>query len=532
VSATATTKEGSGTWRLLLGMGLASGITSVPNAAIVLAIPTLHREFDASTTEIQWTVTGYLLAYSALMIAAGRLADQFGRVRLVVAGTLLYMAASVFGALSGSALMLIAAMVLVGVGAAVLTPGSLAIVTEAFRGSRRGIAVGIWGGATALFSGIGPAIGGVFTSELSWRWILWLNVIVGVAILVGLRHCRESRDEQAGKRIDVAGIVASVGGLALLTLALNEAPTVWAWSSVQAIGALALGALLLVAFVLIERRVREPLIDLAIFARRNVTGATIVVFVGNFAFGAALFFLPTYLEEIRSFSALDTGLLLLPASAAMVVAMPFGGTLYDRLGPIIPIIGGLVMMGVAMLVFSGIDASTRYSGLWWPLALLGLGLGVFLTPMNLCALNAVEQRVHGVVGGLISTMAGLGATFGVALTGAVFESLQVDYIVDNAKGAGISMTSSLASTLDGLPAAAPSATKALDTFPADQQSTVKALVTESFLSALDTAMLLSFGVLVVGMVLTILLIRRREAVSEQPPPPTVARPIPALAQRP
>lgn len=532
MSATATNKEGSGTWRLLIAMGLASGITSVPNAAIVLAIPTLHKEFDASTTELQWTVTGYLLAYSALLIAAGRLADQFGRRRLVLLGTLVYMGASVVGALSGGATMLIGSMVVVGIGAAVLTPGSLAIVTDEFRGSRRGVAVGIWGGATALFAGIGPAIGGVFTTELTWRWILWLNVIVGVVILVGLRGCRESRDENATRSVDIAGIVASVGGLAMLTLALNEAPTVWPWSSVQTIGALALGAILLAGFVVVERRAREPLIDLSVFRKRNLTGAAIVVFVLDFAFAAALFFLPTYFEEIRSFSALEAGLLLLPASITMMAAMPFGGKLYDRLGPRIPILVGMAMAGVAMLVLSRIGASSRYGDLWWPLALLGLGVGVALTPMNLCALNAVEQRHHGAVGGIIATMGGLGATFGVALSGAVFESLQVDDIVDNAKGAGISISSSLASTLDGLPAGAPSATKALATFPADQQSTVSALVNESFLSALDTAMVLSFGVLVVGMVLTVLLIRRREPVSEQPPAPTVARPIPALAQRP
>src|SRR5438270_8499854 len=168
-------QEASGKPRLLLAMALASGITSVPSAAIVLALPTIHRHFDASLTELQWTVTGYLLAYSALLIAAGRLADVFGRVRLLQWGTVLYAAASVPAALSGSATMLIVGMILVGVGAAVLTPASLAIVTDRFRGASRGTAVGAWGAATALFSGVGPAIGGVLTQTVSWRWILWLN---------------------------------------------------------------------------------------------------------------------------------------------------------------------------------------------------------------------------------------------------------------------------------------------------------------------------------------------------------------------
>jgi MFS family permease len=146
----------TGTPRLLLAMALASGITSVPNAAIVLALPTLHREFGASLTELEWTVTGYLLAYSALLIAAGRLADTFGRVRLLTIGTVLFMLASVPGALAGSATVLIVALAAVGVGAAVLTPASLAIVTDSFRDERRGMAVGVWGASTALFSGSPP----------------------------------------------------------------------------------------------------------------------------------------------------------------------------------------------------------------------------------------------------------------------------------------------------------------------------------------------------------------------------------------
>ena len=203
--------RGSGTTRLLFGMALASGITSVPNAAIVLALPTLHKQFDASLTELQWTVTGYLLAYSAFMIAAGRLADIFGRKRLLVTGTLVYAGASVVGALADSALMLILSLIVVGVGAAVLTPGSLAIVTNGFRGSRRAMAVGVWGAASALFSGLGPALGGFFTDELSWRWILWFNVIIAARDPVRRARRRgvARRDGVAADRRDRPG---SFGG--------------------------------------------------------------------------------------------------------------------------------------------------------------------------------------------------------------------------------------------------------------------------------------------------------------------------------
>jgi EmrB/QacA subfamily drug resistance transporter len=529
---TSRARGSNGSGRLLLAMALASGITSVPNAAIVLALPTIHRHFDASLTELQWTVTGYLLAYSALLIAAGRLADVFGRVRLLTWGTVLYAAASIPAALAGSALVLIIGLIAVGIGAAVLTPASLAIVTDKFKGESRGMAVGVWGASTALFSGIGPAIGGVFTQEVSWRWILWLNVIVGVLILAGVRGTSESFDQEASRRIDFTGLALSAAGLGAITLALNESPTPWAVGSAAFVLVLVAGAALLLGFALIERQLQDPLIDVAMFRRRNVTGASIVVFVLDFAFGAVLFFLPLFLEELLGYDALKAGLLLLPASVTMMIAMPIGGRLFERVGPVPPIIGGMVLSGVAMLVLSGISGSTRYADLWWPLALLGLGIGTALTPMNLAALNAMPARNHGAVAAIITTLGGLGATFGVALSGAVFESLQTDRTVGAAASSGVHLSHSAASTLDGLLAGTPSATKALASYRASEHASLHAAVRHGFISALGTTMELSFVLVVVGIVLTLLLIRAQAPAEAPLTRPNIADPFSGLAPRP
>jgi EmrB/QacA subfamily drug resistance transporter len=527
----AQAEPASGSRRLLLAMALASGITSVPNAAIVLALPTIHRQFDASMTELEWTVTGYLLAYSALLIAAGRLADVFGRVRLLQCGTLLYAAASIPAALAGSATMLIVGLVAVGVGAAVLTPASLAIVTDRFRGASQGAAVGAWGAATALFSGIGPAIGGVFTQAGSWRWILWLNVIVGVLILVGVRGTPESSDPQASRRIDWVGLAMSAAGLGALTLALNESPTPWAFGSPPFLIVLLGGVLLLVGFVLVEQRLRDSLIDLDMFRRRNVTGASIIVFVLDFAFGAVLFFIPLYLQELLGYDALKSGLLLLPASVTMMLAMPVGGRLFERVGPTAPIVGGMALAGVAMLLLGGISTSTDYAELWPPLALLGLGIGAALTPMNLAALGAMPQRNHGAVAAIITTLGGLGATFGVALSGAVFETLQTNRTVDEAAARGVHLTHGAARTLEGLLAGTPSATRVLAEYPADEHASLTAAVREGFTSALGSTMRLSFALVGLGIVLTLLLIRREPAV-EPLSRPNVTDPFSGLAPRP
>ena len=168
--------------------------------------------------------------------------------------------------------MLIVGLVMTGVGGAVLTPASLAIVTNSFRGESRGLAVGVWGGASALFSGIAPALGGLFTQELTWRWILWFNVIIGALILIGVHRAAESYDEEASRHIDYTGVALSVTGLAALVLALNEAPTPWPFNSATFILVMVAGLVLLAGFTLLERRLRDPLIDLTLFLRRNVDG--------------------------------------------------------------------------------------------------------------------------------------------------------------------------------------------------------------------------------------------------------------------
>ena len=352
-------ERGTGTWRLLVAMALASGITSVPNAAIVLALPTLHREFDASTTMLQWTVTGYLLAYSSLLIAAGRLADLLGRRRVLMAGTVLFVAASAVGALAQGAIMLILALIVTGRRGG--DPHAGLAGHRHRRVPRR--APPAWRSGPgarprALFSGIGPGDRRrLHRRSWSWRWILWLNVIVGAAISsVGAREARESRNDPTAARAHRRARPrdAPSARLAGITLALNETPAEWKWGSVQTIATLAIAVVLLLAFVHREPRVRDPLVDLGMFARRNLAGAVDLAAGAELRARAVLFFLPVYLQELLGYSPLDTGLLLLPSSIGMGVAMPIGGKLYERLGPVWPIVGGMALAALAMLLLGGI----------------------------------------------------------------------------------------------------------------------------------------------------------------------------------
>jgi MFS family permease len=254
------------------------------------------------------------------------------------------------------------------------------------------------------------------------------------------------------------------------------------------------------------------------------------VFVLDFAFGAVLFFIPSYLQEILSYDPLQAGLLLLPASVTMVVSMPIGGRLYERLGPVIPIVGGLAVAGLAMLLLGEISTTTRYSAVWPPLALLGLGIGTALTPMNLAALNSMPVRSHGSVAAIITTFGGLGSTFGVALSGALFEALQNSHTVTAAAERGVTLTSAGARELEGLLTGTPASSHALAGYPVAQHASLTAAVHEGFISALATTMQLSLALVIVSILLALLLIRASDAPPL--PRPNVTEPFSGLAPRP
>ncbi len=517
----------------LVAMVAAAGIVQLPTAAIVVALPTIHQQFDTSLAELQWTVTAFYIPFAALLIAAGRLADVFGRRRVLVGGSLLFAAGSGLAAASGGAALLIAGIAISGVGGALLMPASMSLLTNVFTGARRGFAIGMWGAATELVSGIGVLVGGVLTGELSWRWIFIVNIAFAVLIVVlALRSTPESRDPTAPRQIDVPGALLTAAGLTAITLALIQG-AIWGWASPAIIGLLVAGIALFAAFAVVERRTANPLIDFDFFRRRNFTGATTTIFVIDFSFGAMLFFLPSYFQEVLGYSPTETGVLLLPLTGLMVIASPLGGRIAGRVGPRPPIVAGLTLMLVAILWISTLDAATTYSDLWAPTAILGFGIGIALTPMNLAAMNAVSRHHAGAASGILVTLSGLGSTLGVAVTGAIFSELQTQRTVDLVGDAGISIGRDQAQTLEGTLAGTPGAQHALDQLAGHDVSTVEAAVREAFVSALGTSLKVSAALVVVGIVLAVALLRKSGPVDAEPvdqlTPSVTPRPAPLRA---
>lgn len=517
-----------GRTQTLIAMVAAAGIVQLPTAAIVVALPTIHAEFDASISELQWTVTAFYIPFASLLIVAGRLADVFGRKRLLLAGTGLFAAGSVLAAAAPDAQLLIAGIALAGIGGALIMPSSMSLLTNVFTGERRGFAVGMWGAATELVSGAGVVVGGVLTGELSWRWIFAVNVAVALVIaLLAMRWTPESKDPRASRQVDLTGALLVVTGLTAISLALIQGAA-WGWGSAAVISLLVTGVVAFAAFALAERRSANPLVDFDFFRRRNFTGATTTIFVIDFSFGALLFFLPLYLQEILGYSPVETGVLLLPMTGLMVVASPLGGKLAARVGPRPPIVGGLGLMVAAIFWISTVDLSSSFGTLWIPTTMLGFGIGLALTPMNLAAMNAVSRDHAGAAAGVLVTLSGLGATLGVAVTGALFNEIQTSRTVDFVGDAGASVSREKATELDGVLAGAPGAEHTLREVSGASPGAVKEAVREAFVSALGTSLKLSAVLVLGGVLLAAALLRKQDPVD----PVTEAHPGGAATPRP
>ncbi|HEX6117555.1 MAG TPA: MFS transporter [Solirubrobacterales bacterium] len=506
----------------------AAGIVQLPTAAIIVALPTIHAEFNASIAELQWTVTAFYIPMTALLIAAGRIADIFGRKRMFLIGAALFAIGSVIAAAAPTAEVLIGGIALSGVGGGFLMPSSMSILTNVFTGARRGTAIGLWGAATELVSGVGVVIGGVLTGELDWRWIFVLSAaIVAIVGVLAIRGAPESSDPKAVREVDVPGVALLATALTALTLALIQGAT-WGWGSTAIIALLAGAVLLFAAFALFEHRSSHPIIDFEFFGRRNFAGATIVIFCLDFSFGALLFFLPLYFQEILGYDPVEAGVLLLPLTGLMVLGSPLGGRVAAKVGPRPPIVIGLASMAVGVFWISTLDLNTTFSDLIIPTSMMGFGVGFSLTPMNLAAMNAVSRNHAGLASGMLVTLSGLGATLGVAVTGALFNDLNIDRTREQiGSDTGVTITESQAEDLDGVLAGADDATKTLDGIVGrSEKPQAETAIREAFVSALGTALKISAGLVLLGLVLTVLLMRRQDPVDDElpavPTPPPAA----------
>jgi EmrB/QacA subfamily drug resistance transporter len=404
-----------GRW-VLAATVLGSAIASIDATVVSVALPTIGREFGTGLAALQWVVTAYSLALSALLLIAGGLGDKYGRKKIFLTGVVWFAVASILSAIAPTAGALIAFRGLQGVGAALLTPGSLAILQATFRDDDRGRAIGAWAGFSGLGTAIGPFIGGWLVSAASWRLIFVINLpIAAIVVAVTLRHVPESRDAGATGPIDLVGGALVTTGLIGLTFGLIEGPA-GGWSSGPVLAALLVGIGLLVAFVGWERRTPSPMLPLSLFSSTQFSATNIITFIVYGAIGGALFLLPINLQNVSGYSPLKSGVSLLPANVITLVLSSRSGLLAMRIGPRLQMSVGPVLIGIGLALFILTGRSGNYPTEVLPgVIVFGFGLAVTVAPLTSTALASAPTKNADIASAVNNDVARAAGLIAVAL---------------------------------------------------------------------------------------------------------------------
>jgi EmrB/QacA subfamily drug resistance transporter len=400
-------------------MSFASIALTIDLFGINVALPDIGKDLGLSDTALQWVVTAYYLGLAAPLAAAGRIGDLFGRRRLLVMGTLVFASGSVLAAVAESGGVLVVSRLVAGVGAAFVTALSLTLVSDAFHDERRAVAIGTWSGIGALGAAAGPLIAGVVTQQLGWRWIFWINLPFSiVTIAVTLLVVSESRDPDKGG-LDVAGIVLSIAALGFVTFGLVEGPNL-GWTSPPVIATLLIAAALLVAFVVVEQRTDDPMVELGWLVRPPAVGDALTAVCGNAAFAAVMFFVTLYYQEVRGFGPIATGIVFLAMTIPLGIMSPFAGRALRHVAPEVLLgVGMLVLAGSAGLFLLVTDSSTVLV-LLAALAVSGIGQAIVFNVSNIEAVGSVPVARSGMAAGVVSSVRQVGSLVGLAATSAAF----------------------------------------------------------------------------------------------------------------
>ncbi|WP_033344475.1 MFS transporter [Catenuloplanes japonicus] len=405
----------AGRW-VLLATVLGSGLASIDATVVNIALPRLGAELDAGAAALQWTVNGYTLSLASLILLGGSLGDRYGRRSVFVLGVAWFALASLLCGLAPNVETLIAARVLQGIGGALLTPGSLAILEAVFVREDRAKAIGAWSGLGGVAGAIGPFLGGWLVEAASWRWVFLINVPLAVlVVLVALRHVPETRDDGAPRGLDLSGAIVGAVGLGGLTYGFTAWPALGAAHPVV-LGTLALGLAGLAGFVLVERRSPHPMLPLTVFSSRAFSATNLATFAVYAANGGVFLFTVLNLQVVAGFSPIAAGTALLPLTAMMLVLSSRAGALAERIGPRLPMTIGPLICAAALLLFARVGPDASYLRDVLPAVLvLGLGLSATVAPLTATALGSVDRRYAGVASGVNNAVARAAGLLSVAV---------------------------------------------------------------------------------------------------------------------
>jgi EmrB/QacA subfamily drug resistance transporter len=407
--------SGPGRW-VMLGTVLGSSLASIDATVVGIALPAIGQDFHTGLADLQWVVTAYTLTLAGLLLFAGSLGDKYGRKRIFLTGVVWFALASALCGVAPDAPVLIAARAVQGIGAALLTPGSLAIIEASFHPDDRGKAIGAWSGFSGVGTAVGPFIGGWLIQAVSWRLIFVINLpLAALVVAVGLRHIPESRDPDVTGKLDVAGGVLVTAGLIGLTYGLIEGPGT-GWLKPAPLAALIAGVALLTAFVAWERRAPSPMLPLTLFSSAQFTSANVVTFVVYAALGGALFLLPIQLQEVSGYTALEAGISLLPVTVIMLALSARSGALAARIGPRLQMTAGPLVIAAGLALFTRVGYSGNYLTEVLPaVVVFGFGLAINVAPLTSTVLAAVPAEHAGMASAVNNDVARAASLIAVAV---------------------------------------------------------------------------------------------------------------------
>jgi EmrB/QacA subfamily drug resistance transporter len=419
----------------------------VLDATIVnVALPTIQGDLGFSQQNLLWVLNAYTLVFGGFLLLGGRLADRLGRRRLFMAGTALFAGASLICGVAQSEATLLAARGLQGLGGAMVSPAALSIILTSFaEGTERNRALAVWGAIAGVGGAMGLLLGGVLVEALSWRWIFFVNVPIGALLLAAApRRIPESRSQGAAGGYDVWGAVAITLGTIALVYVLIEAEG-WGWASARTLGGFAAAALLIAAFVLIERRHKNPLVPLRIFSNRSLAAADVTMMLVAAALFGVFFFLTLYLQQVLDYDALTTGLAYLPMSASLIAASTLASRLVDRFTPKPVLMSGLLVAAAGLLLLTRISVGGDYVGEVFPATVvLGAGLGMCFVAVTIAGTSGVAARDSGLASGLLNTTQQVGGSLGLAILASISTPR-----TDDALAAGSSLPEALTEGFTG-----------------------------------------------------------------------------------
>src|SRR4051795_3220 len=408
-------------WIALILLCVAQFVVVLDASIVNVALPTIGRALHFSESQLPWVVNAYVLTFGGFLLLGGRMADLLGRRRVFMGGLVLFALASLAGGFAVTSGQLIAARAVQGLGAAILSPAALSIVTTTFRdGAERNKALGVWGAVAGSGGAAGVLLGGVLTDGLGWEWVLWVNVPIGLAAAaLAPTLLAESRASGERRHFDIAGAVSVTAGLSTLVYALVDANDA-GWGSGQTVGLLAAAAVLIAGFVAIEHRSRNPLVPFRIFRMRTLTGANVVGLLVGASLFSMFFFITLYMQQVLGYSPIHAGLSYLPLAITIIIAAGVASQLVTRIGFKPVLAAGMVFIAAGLIWFGQVSVGGSFlTDILGPSLLAAIGLGLAFVTSTIAAVSGVDEHEAGLASGLINTSQQVGGALGLAILATV-----------------------------------------------------------------------------------------------------------------